>query len=387
MNSLISSRSQRIVRSEIFEMLAQAEKYDDVINFGVGEPHYNTPQEITDYAFNRAKEGYTHYTVNAGDLEVRKAIAKKLKQENNIDVNPEKQIIITVGAIEAIFLALMALVESGDEVIFQDPSWVNYEAQIKLMNAIPVRVPVKEENNFALRADDIEKRVTEKSKILMINSPNNPTGGAIEKQELVKIAEVAHENDIIILTDETYEKLCYDIEHFSPGSIEKYQENIISIFSFSKAYAMTGWRIGFAAGPAEIIREMVKIHDSVGLCTPTISQAAALKALHMDDEVVKEMAESYRENRDLLVESLNSIDGFSSIYPRGTFYSFVNIENITQNSLKLARDMLDKVQVMTVAGSSFGSIGEGYLRFSYANSKENIKKGVDRISRYVSNYL
>jgi len=387
MNSLISSRSQRIVRSEIFEMLAQAEKYDDVINFGVGEPHYNTPQEITDYAFNRAREGYTHYTVNAGDLEVRKAIAKKLKQENDIDVNPEKQIIITVGAIEAIFLALMALVESGDEVIFQDPSWVNYEAQIKLMNATPVRVPVKEKNNFALRADDIEKRVTEKSKVLMINSPNNPTGGAIEKEELVKIAELAHENDLIILTDETYEKLCYDIEHFSPGSMEKYGDNIISIFSFSKAYAMTGWRVGFAAGPAEIIREMVKIHDSVGLCTPTISQAAAFKALQMDDEVVREMAESYRENRDLLVESINSIDGFSSIYPRGTFYSFVNVKDVAQNSLELARDMLDKVQVMTVAGSSFGKTGEGYLRFSYASSRENIEEGVERISRYVSNYL
>jgi len=387
MNPLISSRSRRIVRSEIFEMLSRAEKYDDVINFGVGEPHFKTPEVITEYAFKRAKEGYTHYTVNAGDIEVRKAIAKKLLEDNNISVNPENQIIITIGAIEAIFLALAVLVDPGDEVIFQDPSWVNYEAQIKLMDATPVRVPVKEENSFALRAKDIDKKITEKSKVLMINSPNNPTGGAIEKQELIKIAEIAYDNDLILLTDETYEKLCYEIEHFSPGSLNKYADNIVNIFSFSKAYAMTGWRVGFAAGPVKIIKEMVKVHDSLGLCAPSLSQAAALKALKIDDEIVKQMTEKYKENRNVLIELINSLDGFSSIYPRGSFYTFVNVKKITQDSLSLARDLLDKVQVMCVAGSSFGKAGEGYLRFSYANTKQKIKEGIDRIDYYVRNYI
>ncbi|SDL79961.1 pyridoxal phosphate-dependent aminotransferase [Halarsenatibacter silvermanii] len=387
MSSIISSRSRRIERSEIFEMLARAQDYDDVINFGVGQPHFNTPEEITDYAFDQAKKGYTHYTVNAGDIKVRRAIAQKLQSENDIEADPVSEIIITVGAIEALFLALMVLVESGDEVLLQDPSWVNYEAQVKLMGADPVRVPVKEENNFALRAEDIERRISENSRVLMINSPNNPTGGAIEKSELLKIAELAHENDLMLLTDETYEKFCYDIEHFSPGSLRKYRDNIISIFSFSKVYAMTGWRVGFAAGPAEIIKEMIKVHDSVGLCTPSVSQAAAYKALQVDDEVVEEMASTYRKNRELLVEGINSIDGFSCIYPRGTFYAFVNVKDVSQNSLELARDMLDREQVVTVAGSSFGEAGEGFLRFSYANSRENIEEGLERIKNYSRNYL
>lgn len=387
MNLIISERSQNIVRSEIFEMLAQASKYDDVINFGVGEPHFNTPSEIIDYSYQQAKEGYTNYTVNAGDISVRRAIAQKLKSENNIEAEPETEIIITIGGIEAIFLLLMSLVESGDEVIFQDPSWVNYEAQIKLTGATPVRVPVTEENNFALRAEDIERKITDNTKVIMINYPNNPTGGVIKKDELIKIADLAYENDIIMLTDETYEKICYDIEHFSPRSQEKYRNNIVSVFSFSKAYAMTGWRVGFATGPAAIIKEMVKIHDSIGLCCPSISQAAAYKALQIENNVVQEMAAEFKDNRDLLVEGINEIPGFSSIQPRGTFYAFVNIKDIDRDSLNLARDMLDKVQVVTVAGSSFGEAGEGYLRFSYANSAENIKVGLEKISYYVDNYL
>lgn len=387
MKQKISKRSQNINRSEIFEMLAQASKYDDVVNFGVGEPHFNTPSEIIDYSYERASSGYTSYTVNAGDIKVREAIARKLDEENNIEVDPKSEIIITIGGIEAIFLLLMVLVESGDEVIFQDPSWVNYEAQIRLMGATPVRVAVKEENYFALRAEDIAEKITDSTSVIMINSPNNPTGGAIKKEELKKIARLAYENDIIMLTDETYEKICYDIEHFSPGSLDKYRDNIVSVFSFSKAYAMTGWRVGFAAGPAPIIKEMIKIHDSIGLCTPSISQAAAHKALQIEDEVVEKMAAEFKNNRDLLVEGANSLPGFSSIYPRGTFYSFVNVQDIPKDSLTLARDMLDKVQVVTVAGSSFGQAGEGYLRFSYANSSDRIEEGLERIFHYIKNYI
>jgi aminotransferase len=386
MDNLISERSKRIIRSEIFEMMALASKYNNVINFGVGEPHFDTPESIIEYSFNEARGGYTHYTVNAGDIKLREAIARKLDRENGIKVDPEREIIVTIGGIEALLLLWLALVNPGDEVIIQDPSWINFNSQILLVGGIPIKVPVKEENNFALKAKDIEERVTDKTKLVLINSPSNPTGGVTEKEELIKIGKLALKYKFILVLDETYEKIFYEGEHYSLGSRKELRDHVVNIFSFSKTYAMTGWRVGFAAGPENIIKEMIKIHDSVGLCTPSISQSAAFAALKVEKEV-EEMVESYRENRDILVKGLNKINCISCLYPAGTFYAFANVKKLGKSALDLSRDILDKVQVVTIDGSSFGEAGEGYLRFTFATSKEHIYEGLERINNYVEKYL
>ncbi len=385
MEKLISDRSNRITRSEIFEMLDLASEYDNVINFGVGEPHFDTPGTIIESSYKSAREGFTHYTVNAGDIKLRQAIAGKLRKDNDIYVDPEKEIIVTMGGVEALMLLFLALVDPGDEVIIQDPSWVNFHTQILLAGGKPVGVAVSEENGFSLKADDIEKKITDKTKLILINSPSNPTGGIVNQEELLKIGKLALEHDLILISDETYEKLIYEEEHFSLGSVQELKEHVVSIFSFSKAFAMTGWRVGFAAGPERIIREMVKIHDSLGLCAASVSQSAALAALDLEEEV-EEMVADYRENRDILVEGLNSINGISCIYPKGAFYAFANVKEIGPSSFDISRDLLEKVQVMTVAGSSFGEAGEGYLRFTFANSKENIREGLKRIDNYMKKY-
>jgi len=358
-----------------------AAEYNDVINFGIGEPHFDTPRPIIDYTYKSMLNGETHYTSHAGNLRLRKKISDKLRERNNLDVAPD-QVVVTVGAMEALILTFLTIIDPGDEVIIQDPSWVNYNSQVLLTGGKPVWVPVKEENKFSLQAEDVARKISDKTKIIIINTPNNPTGAVIDKSELLKIGELALENNILIISDETYENLIYDTEHFSLASIDKYSSNVISIYSFSKEYSMTGWRIGYAVGDKEIIGEMSKIHGNVGMCTSAVSQSAAFKALDLKDEA-REMVEFYRRNRDLLVEGLNSIPGISCITPRGAFYVFPNIKELGFSSRELAYKLLHKVQVVTVAGSAFGDAGEGYLRFSYVCSQDDIKEGVARIKEYI----
>lgn len=385
MERFIAHRSKKITGGEVFKMKDLASQYEDVINFGVGDPHFKTPSAIIEAAYSAALEGATHYTSYAGAYVLREKIRDKLERENGIRADPEREMVITIGAIEALLALFLAVVNPGEEVILQDPCWVNYEPQIHLVGGVPVYVPVREEDHFVLKAEDVEKRITPKTKAILINTPNNPTGAMLDRDELLKMGQLAKRYDLLLVLDETYERLVYEGEHFSLASQDDLKEYVVTIFSFSKTQAMTGWRVGYAVGHEDLIREMVDIHGNIGLCTPTPSQYAALAALEVQEEI-EEMCSIYRENREVLVEGMNAIRGFSSLWPKGSFYTFVNCKDLGRNSFDLARDILHRVSVVTIPGSAFGPAGEGYLRVSFANSKERIEEGLDRISNYVATY-
>ncbi len=386
MESMISSRSKKITGGEVFVMKDLASQYDDVINFGVGDPQFDTPPSIVEAACQAAAAGKTHYTTYAGLPRLREGIADKLERENGIKADPRQEILVTMGAIEALLATLLAVVNPGEEVILQDPSWVNYAPQIHLAGGLPVWVPVKEEDGFQLRAREVEKRISSRTKVIMINTPNNPTGAVLDPEELLRLGQLARKNNLLIILDETYERLVYEEEHFSLASCEELKEHVVSIFSFSKTQAMTGWRVGYAVGHPLLIAEMTDIHGNIGLSTCTISQYAALAALEAEEEI-QEMLAIYRQNRELLTTRINEIPGFSALPPGGSFYCFVNCSRLGENSSTVARQILDRVQVVTVPGSAFGRAGEGYLRFSFVNSPQVMEEGLKRISDFAEGKL
>lgn len=362
-------------------MFDRAKYFPGAINLGIGEPDLNTPDEIVEEGCKALRAGKTHYTANAGIIELRNKISEYLRG-GDVEVDPENEIIVTTGGMGALALVLMVTLSPGDEVLIQDPQWLNYFAQVRFFGGTPVPVPVKEENGFRIMVNDIEKRITGKTKILMINSPNNPTGAVLEEQDLIAIAELANKHNLLVISDEVYCTLLYDnMKHKSIISIPGMKDRTIVVNSFSKSFAMTGWRVGFAAGNREIIGKMIALQENMVSCVATPCQYAALKALDLFDRA-DEMTEIYRERRDLIVEGLNNIKGISCIKPKGSFYVFPNIKALGKTSTEVANELLEKAGVITIPGSAFGAQGEGYLRISYANSLENIKEAVKRIKKY-----
>lgn len=384
----ISNMTQEIGGSPIRKMFNIASKMTDVISFTVGEPDFVTPQNIMDAAARAMNEGETHYTLNAGILPLRKAVAKRLYEKNSIIVDPEKEIIITAGGMEALMLCMMVLINPGDEVIVSDPYWPNHPSQVKMCGGIPRFVKVYESDGFIYNCDNIRKAINKNTKAILVNSPANPTGGVVDKETMKEIAKLAVENDLIVISDEVYQHFLYDgAEFVSISSFEGMKERTIIIDSFSKTYAMTGWRIGYAAGPEEVIKNMVKLQENVVGCVNTPTQYAAIEALEGTQEPLKRMIQKYAERRTLSIDGINNIPNLSCIKPKGAFYSFVNISKSKMNSEEFAVNLLKSTGVVVVPGSGFGEAGDGFVRMSYATSEENILEGLKRIDRFMRSLL
>lgn len=354
----------------------------DVISLGVGEPDFDTPWHIREEGIYALEKGKTFYTSNAGLKELRYEISNYLKRTQNIIYNPDNEIIVTVGGSEAIDIGLRAMVNVGDEVIIPQPSYVSYEPCAVLAGATPVIIDLKEENEFRLTANELKNAITNKTKILILPFPNNPTGAIMEQKDLEEIARVCIENDIYVMSDEIYGELSYKEKHVSIASIAGMKERTILINGFSKAYAMTGWRLGYACGPKEIIEQMVKIHQYAIMCAPTTSQYSAVEALKKGDEDVKLMRESYNQRRRFLMNAFKEM-GLKCFEPYGAFYVFPCIKEFGMTSEEFAMKFLEEEHVAVVPGTAFGDSGEGFLRISYAYSIENLKKAMTRLKRFV----
>lgn len=379
----ISNRALSGPASGIRRMFELARNYENVVNLCIGEPGFGTPDNIIESACEALHEGHTKYTSNAGVLELREALAAKLEKDNHIVTDPAKNLIVTTGAGEAIMLSMLTLVNPGDEVIIPDPCWPNYYGHIGIAEGVAVPAKSYEKDGFALTAASIESVVTDKTKVLIINSPSNPTGAVIEREELLKIGKLAKKYDFMIVSDEPYEKLIYDgNEHFSLGSVEELKDYVITVNSFSKTYSMTGWRVGYAVGPESVIQPMVKLQENLSSCVNSAAQQACIEALNGPQSAVDSMVAEYKKRRDLLVNGINELPGFSCLAPKGAFYAFVNIQGLGVDSERAAEQILESIQVVTTPGSAFGQAGEGYLRISFASSTEDIEEALERLKKH-----
>ena len=355
----------------------------DAISLGVGEPDFDTPWHIRDEGIYSLERGRTFYTSNSGLKELRQEICNYMQRRNNIQYDWAKEVLITVGGSEAIDMGLRAMINPGDEVLIPQPSYVSYEPCAILAGATPVIINLKAENEFRLTAQELEDAITDRTKILILPFPNNPTGAIMEKSDLEAIAEVIIKHDIFVMSDEIYAELSYKEKHVSIASLPGMRERTILINGFSKAYAMTGWRLGYACGPAEIIQQMTKIHQFAIMCAPTNSQYAAVEALKNGDADVEEMRVAYNQRRRYLMNAFQEM-GLECFEPYGAFYVFPCIKEFGMTSEEFATRFLEEEKVAVVPGTAFGDCGEGFLRISYAYSLENLKVAIGRLERFVN---
>ena len=356
---------------------------EDAISLGVGEPDFDTPWHIRDEGIYSLEKGRTFYTSNAGLKELRTEITRYIKRTQGVSYDPMKEVLVTVGGSEAIDLALRAMINPGEEVLIPQPSYVSYEPCAILADAVPVIIELKEENEFRLTAQELRDAITDKTKILILPFPNNPTGAIMEQKDLEEIAEIIREKDLFVISDEIYAELSYKGKHVSIVSIPGMQERTVLINGFSKAYAMTGWRLGYACAPAVIMEQMVKIHQFAIMCAPTTSQYAAVEALRNGDEDVVMMRESYNQRRRFLMNAFKEM-GLQCFEPYGAFYVFPCIKEFGMTSEEFAERLLREEKVAVVPGTAFGNCGEGFLRISYAYSLENLKTAMDKIGHFIS---
>lgn len=365
---------------KFFDIVQETE---GAISLGVGEPDFDTPWHIRDEGIYSLEKGRTFYTSNSGLKELRTEVSEYIKRTQGVSYDPLKEIFITVGGSEAIDLALRAMIDPGDEVLIPQPSYVSYEPCAILADATPVIIELKEENQFRLTAEEVLEKVTDKTKILVLPFPNNPTGAVMEKEDLEKIAAVVREKDLYIISDEIYGELTYNGKHVSIVSLPGMKERTILINGFSKAYAMTGWRLGYACGPEEIMTQMVKIHQFAIMCAPTTSQYAAVEALKNGDEDVKMMREQYNHRRRYLLNEFKRI-GLPCFEPYGAFYVFPCIKKFGMTSDDFCTRLLKEEKLAVVPGTAFGDCGEGYIRISYAYSLDNLKTAMERLENFIS---
>ena len=359
-----------------------AAEMDDVVSLGVGEPDFDTPWHIRDEGIYALEKGRTFYTSNSGLLELRTEINNYIKRTQGISYDVKKEIIITVGGSEAIDLAIRAMINPGEEIIIPQPSYVSYEPCAILADAVPVIINLKAENEFRLTAKELEDAITDKTKIVVLPFPNNPTGAIMEKSDLEAIAKVIIEHDLFVISDEIYGELTYKGKHVSIASLPGMQERTILINGFSKAYAMTGWRLGYACGPELIMQQMVKIHQFAIMCAPTTSQYAAVEALKNGDEDVAMMREDYNQRRRFLLNAFKEM-GLECFEPFGAFYVFPCIKEFGMTSDDFAMRLLNEEKIAVVPGTAFGDSGEGFLRISYAYSIEKLKFAMEKISAFI----
>lgn len=382
----LSKRNLEYPASGIRKMFDLAEQYKDVVKLTVGEPNFDTPENIKAAAKKAIDDGYTHYNPNAGMKELRQAVADYY---NGIaPVYDYENVIITVGGMEALALSIFATIDPGDEVIIPNPAFPNYEGMILMAGGVPVAVPVYEENDFNIKAADIEKAVTPKTKAILLNSPSNPLGSVISPENLKEIANIVYKHDLFVYSDEIYEKIIYDnCRCMSIASIPEIRDKVIIINGFSKAYAMTGWRIGYLIADKKISLSIPKLQEGIASCVPTFIQVAAVEALKGPQTAVDNMIRDYTRRRDILIDGLNNIPGISCKKSPGSFYAFANIKAFGKTSMEFAEELVKEAGVVAVPGSAFGKMGEGYMRFVFANSDENLKEAVARIDKYVrANY-
>ena len=354
------------------------------ISLGVGEPDFDTPWHIRDEGIYSLEKGRTFYTSNSGLRELREEICTYMKRTQDIDYQWDKEVFITVGGSEGIDLMFRAMINEGDEVLIPQPSYVSYEPCAVLADAVPVIINLKNENQFRLMPEELEAAITPRSKILVLPFPNNPTGGIMEKKDLEAVRDIIIKNDLYVLSDEIYGELTYTGNpHVSIASLPGMKERTVVVNGFSKAYAMTGWRLGFACGPQEIISQMVKIHQYAIMCAPTTSQYAAVEALRNGDDDVRMMRESYNERRRFVLHMLSEM-GIPCFEPMGAFYVFPCIKEFGLSSEEFATRLLEEEKVAIVPGTAFGDSGEGFLRISYAYSIDNLRKALTRLSRFVT---
>ncbi len=380
--SWVNSRVQSLQPSGIrkfFDIVAQME---DVVSLGVGEPDFLTPWHVREEGIYALEKGLTTYTSNSGLLELRQEVSRYLAEQYGLKYRPEDQVLITIGASEAIDLAMRTVLEPGDEVLIPEPSFVSYAPCAILAGGVPIAVTTTEETEFRLTGTELEKSITEKSKILVLPYPNNPTGAILEQHDLEELAEVIRRHDLLVVSDEIYSELTYGTKHVSIASLPGMEQRTIVINGFSKAFAMTGWRLGYAAGDPEIIAGMTKVHQFTIMCTPTISQYAAVEALRNGMESVKMMRNEYDLRRKFVVHGFRQM-GLECFEPKGAFYVFPSIKSLRLSSEQFCNRLLQEERVAVVPGTAFGSCGEGYIRCSYAYSLSNLEKALVRIGRFV----
>jgi len=373
--------------SEIRKIFNAANAMTDVVHLEIGDPDFNTPEHIVEAAYRAALAGATHYTATAGTPEVKEAVATKFLRDNGIVCDPAAEVIVSVGAIGAVFAAVMAVTNPGDEIIVTDPNWPNYVSHIMLPGGRLVPLPLREENGFRASLDDIRAVTTDRTKALIINSPNNPTGSVLSAEELLEIGEFCVAKNILVISDEVYEKIIYGKKHFSLGSVPEFRESVVTVNSLSKTYAMTGWRLGFACGPKSVIGNMVKVQEAATSCVSAVVQKAAVAALNGPQEPVDRMVTAYARRRKFFVDGLNKVPGFSCLKPDGAFYAYPNIKAFGMPSFELAMALLKEAGVATVHGSGLGQFGEGYLRMSFATSDANLHEALRRIEGFARSRL
>lgn len=354
----------------------------DAISLGVGEPDFDTPWHIRDEGIYSLEKGRTFYTSNAGLKELKIEISNYLKRRQNLEYDYNKEILITVGGSEAIDIGMRVMLNPGEEVLIPQPSYVSYEPCVILAGGVPVIINLKQENEFRLTAQELLDAITDKTKVLVLPFPNNPTGAIMEEKDLREVAKVCVEKDIFVMSDEIYAELTYKEKHVSIAQMPGMQERTILINGFSKAYAMTGWRLGYACGPADIIEQMLKVHQYAIMCAPTTSQYAAVEAIKNGDEDVREMREAYDQRRRYLLHEFQEM-GLECFEPFGAFYIFPSIQEFGMTSDEFATRLLQEEKVAVVPGTAFGACGEGFLRISYAYSLENLKVAIGRIRNFV----
>ena len=377
----ISERELQLPDAIIGKLQEIAAEHKEIISLGIGEPDFITPKPILSYV-NKIINKSTHYSSPQGVKELREAIARKLKKDNKINADPDG-VIVTCGSQEALFIAILSSLDPSEQVIVQNPGYLGYIPAIELADATPIHIKLEEEDNFEINPDRIKEAVDKKkTKAIILNTPANPTGNVLSKKTLEKIADIAVENDLYIFSDEAYEKLVYDKKHISIGSLNGMEKYIVTFQTFSKSYAMCGFRLGYAHGPKELIKAMSKSSHYVTLCAPTISQLLGVKALSLPNKYIQSMVNEYNRRRKFIVKRLNEI-GLKTNMPNGAFYTFSNIKHITNNSMKFSQDLLKKAKVAVVPGSEFVKYGEGYIRCSYAADIKLIGKAMDRIEKFV----
>ena len=358
---------------------------DDVISLGIGEPDFTTPDHILKAGIHSLQVGETHYTSNAGIYELREAVARQLQQLYNVSYDPANEIVITVGVSEALYLAMNAILEPGEEVIIPSPCFVAYQAEVILAGGVPVELPSRVDDNFQLRPAELEAAITPKTKAIFIGYPNNPTGAVASREVFLEVAKIAEKHDLIVISDEIYDRLVYGVEHVCFAALPNMKPRTITLGGFSKNYAMTGWRVGYACAPADIMQGLLRIHQYTIMSAPTMAQIAALEAIQNGEEHVEAMRAEYNRRRELIVGGLNQL-GLPTFEPKGAFYAFPSIAPSGMDDDTFSMRLLDEEKVAVVPGTAFGAGGEGFVRCSYATAYEKIEEALERMARFVQRH-
>jgi len=382
----LAQRMSRLGTETAFEVLAKAKKLEkegkEIVHLEIGEPDFNTPQNITEAAIEALKEGYTHYGPSAGLPELREVIARYVADTRKILVDPD-EVVVTPGGKPIMFFSILALVDEGDEVIYPNPGFPIYESVIEFLGAKSVPIQLREENDFRLDIDELKKLITPKTKLIIINSPQNPTGGILTLEDLKAIADVAISKNIYVLSDEIYSRIIYEGKPHSIASLPDMKERTIILDGLSKTYAMTGWRIGYGVMNKSLAPHIARLMTNSNSCTASFTQRAAIEAITGDQSEVDKMVKEFKRRRDVIVKGLCSIPRISCSSPKGAFYVFPSVKKIGWDTKKLADALLNEAGVAILSGTAFGKFGEGYLRLSYANSVENINKGLERMRKFL----